>query len=56
MVGVRWCVLCIFLFVKFYNSFKGTAVRPYIVFLKKLKPYVESIAFRIKTVTNVTLI
>ena len=35
-VGVRWCAMCILLFLKFYNFIKGI-MRICVVFLKKPK-------------------
>ena len=37
MLSVQWCVMCIFIFLKFDNFIKGI-VWVYIVFLKKLRP------------------
>ena len=34
---MRWCVMCIFLFLRFYNFIEGI-VRIYTIFFKKLRP------------------
>ena len=36
LLGMRWCAMSIFLFLKFYNFIKGI-MHIYIVFLKNLK-------------------
>ena len=37
LLGMQWCVMCIFLFIKFYNFVK-VIVCIYIVFLKEIRP------------------
>ena len=37
LLGMQWCAMCIFLFIKFYNFVK-VIVCIYIVFLKEIRP------------------
>ena len=37
ILGVQWCLMCMFLSLKFYNFIKGI-VQIYVVFSKTLRP------------------